>query len=153
MKNQVPNRSGARMKAKFALVTVSFLLLSLGMLVGCSKGKSDAQLAGEVQGKIFSDQAVQSRQITVNSANGVVTLSGTVGTDAERAAVATDASKVDGIKMLVNNLQVQAAQAAPPANDQQMAQQQAPEPEPATRGKQAATSTRGHNRSARPTPS
>jgi hypothetical protein len=142
------------MKAKFALVTVSFLLLSLGMLVGCSKGKSDAQLAGEVQGKIFSDQAVQSRQITVNSANGVVTLSGSVGSDAERAAVATDASKVDGIKMLVNNLQVQAAQATPPANDQQMAQQQqAPEPEPERRGKQPATTTRGHNRSARPTPS
>ena len=89
----------------------------------------------------------------MNSANGVVTLSGSVGSDAERAAVATDASKVDGIKMLVNNLQVQAAQAAPPANDQQMAQQQAPEPEPERRGKQAATSTRGHNRSARPTPS
>jgi hypothetical protein len=144
------------MKAKFALVTVSILLLSLGMLVGCSKGKSDAQIAGEVQGKIFSDQAIQSRQITVNSTNGVVTLTGSVTNDAERAAVATDAAQIDGVKTVVNNLQVQAAQTTPPpaAEQPQTAQQQAePEPAaPARHGKTPATTTAGRNRN-RPTPS
>jgi hypothetical protein len=141
------------MKAKFALVTVSILLLSLGMLVGCSKAKSDAQIAGEVQGKIFSDQAIQSRQITVNSNNGIVTLSGTVASDAERAAVSQDAGQIDGVKRVVDNLQVQQAQATPtPAADQQAQQQPEPEPAPARHTKQSATTTYGHNRNARPSP-
>jgi BON domain len=139
------------MKAKFALVTVSILLLvTLGVLAGCSKAKSDSQIAGEVQGKIFSDQAIQGRQITVNSTNGVVTLSGYANSDAERAAAATDAAQIDGVKTVVNNLQVQAAQANPPEN-QQAAQQQAPEPEPAPRrGKTRATTTYGRNHGSRP---
>jgi hypothetical protein len=141
------------MKAKFALVTVSILLLTLGLLVGCSKAKNDAQIAGEVQGKIFSDQAIQGRQITVNSNNGVVTLSGYANSDAERAAAATDAASVDGVKTVVNNLQVQAAQAQPPAEQpqQQTAQEQEPERTPERHGKTRATTTYGHNRNARPT--
>ena len=143
------------MKAKFALVTVSILLfVTLGVLAGCSKGKSDAQIAGEVQGKIFSDQAIQSRQITVNSTNGVVTLSGTVTSDAERAAVSQDAGQVDGVKRVVDNLQVQTAQATPPAQQQQAEQQEQQAPERESRhGKQRATTTYGRNRGARPTPS
>lgn len=140
------------MKAKFALVTVSILLLvMLGVLAGCSKGKSDAQIAGEVQGKIFSDQAIQSRQITVNSTNGVVTLSGSVTSDAERAAVSQDAGQVDGVKRVVDNLQVQTAQATPPQQAQQQ-EEQAPEPEQ-RHAKQRATTTYGRNRGARPTTS
>lgn len=140
------------MKAKFALVTVSILLLvMLGVLAGCSKGKSDAQIAGEVQGKIFSDQAIQSRQITVNSTNGVVTLSGSVTSDAERAAVSQDAGQVDGVKRVVDNLQVQTAQATAPQQAQQQ-EEQAPEPEQ-RHAKQRATTTYGRNRGARPTTS
>ena len=139
------------MKAKFAL-TVSILLLTLGLLVGCSKAKNDAQIAGEVQGKIFSDQAIQGRQITANSTNGVVTLCGYANSDAERAAAATDAATVDGVKTVVNNLQVQAAQATPPAAEQQQqaAQQPEPEPERTPHHKQSATTTYGRNRNARP---
>jgi hypothetical protein len=58
----------------------------------------------------------------VQSANGVVTLSGDVTSDAERNAAANDAGAIEGVKTVINNLQVQQAQAAPPP---------APEPAPA----------------------
>jgi len=109
------------MKAKFSLVIVSILLV-LSLSVACNRGRSDAQIAGDVQSKIFADSAVQSRQITVQSSNGIVTLSGYVGTEAERAAAATNAAQVEGVKTVVNNLQVgqaQSAMAEPPQEAQQ----------------------------------
>ena len=49
----------------------------------------------------------------MQATNGVVTLSGDVTHDAERGAAANDAAAVNGVKTVVNNLQVQQAQAAP----------------------------------------
>ena len=95
------------------------LLLALGVAAGCSRARNDSQIQGDVQSKISSDPQVQSRQITAESKDGVVTLSGFTNSDAERAVVASDAAQVPGVKTVVNNLQVQppqtAAAAAPPA--------------------------------------
>jgi hypothetical protein len=95
------------------------LLLLLGVAAGCSRARNDSQIQGDVQGKISSDPQVQSRQITAESKDGVVTLSGFTNSDAERAVAASDAAQVPGVKTVVNNLQVQppqtAAAAAPPA--------------------------------------
>src|SRR5581483_11956661 len=97
------------MKAKPSFYVYTALLLALlGMAVACNKVRTDAQVAGDVQSKIFSDANVQSRQITVNASNGVVTLSGFANTDAERTAAASDAGQVEGVKTVVNNLQVSA---------------------------------------------
>jgi len=97
------------MKARYALVTLAIMaLLTLGLTLGCTKARSDAQVASDVQNKIFSDAAVQSRQITVQSSNGVVTLSGYVNSDAERAAAANDAAQIEGVKTVVNNLEASA---------------------------------------------
>ena len=98
-------------------------LLVLGVVCGCSRAPNDAQVAGEVQGKIYADSNVPTKGITVASANGVVTLSGAVSSDAERLAAASDAAQVAGVKTVVNNLQV-----APPATAEA---QPAPEPEAA----------------------
>ena len=101
------------MKAKVSLYALMFaLLLALGMAAGCQRGRSDAQIATEVQGKINSDSAIPNKQINVQSSNGVVTLSGTVNTDMERMTVASDAAQVGGVKTVVNNLQVTSAQAS-----------------------------------------
>jgi len=88
----------------------------LGIFAGCSKkpARTDAQIASEVQSRFYGDPAIQSREIRVQAANGVVTLSGDVTNDTERGAAANDAAKVDGVRTVVNNLQVQRAQAAPP---------------------------------------
>jgi len=95
--------------------------LVLGVACGCSRAPNDAQVAGQIQGKIYADSNVPTKGITVTSANGVVTLSGTVSSDAERLAAASDAAQVAGVRTVVNNLQV-----APPAVAEA---QPAPEPE------------------------
>lgn len=114
------------MKAKFSRAgIVVALAVAAGLTVACSRGVSDAQLAGQVQGKIATDSLVQSRQFTVQAANGVVTLAGSVNNEAERAAAANDAAQIPGVKTVVNNLEV-----APPAVAQTPAPAPAPEPAP-----------------------
>ena len=107
------------MKARISsLVLALAMIAALAAGVACSRGVSDAQLAGQVQNKISADQGIQSRQITVQAANGIVTLNGTVNNDTERAAAANDASQIAGVKTVVNNLQVtppQTAQVEEPA--------------------------------------
>jgi hypothetical protein len=105
------------MKPKVTLYLYALLLVgSLGLAIGCTRAPNDAQVAGNVQSKIYADPNVQSRQITVQSANGVVTLSGYASSDAERATAAADAAQVEGVRTVVNNLEVSApAQAAAPA--------------------------------------
>src|SRR5579864_3350800 len=92
------------MKPKVGLYLCALLLAgSLGLTIGCTRAPNDAQVAGNVQSKIYADSNVQSRQITVQSANGVVTLTGYANSDAERATAAADAAQVDGVKTVVNN--------------------------------------------------
>lgn len=82
--------------------------------LGCksSGSRSDSQIASDVQNKIFSDNGVPDKQITINANQGVVTLSGTVSSDAARTAAATDAAQISGVKTVVNNLEVASATAA-----------------------------------------
>ena len=104
------------MRIKRPLFLAGVLALGLAFLAGCSKkeNRTDSQIATDVQTKIYSDSGIQSRQISVQAANGVVTLTGDVNNDSERAAAASDAATIEGVKTVVNNLQVQQAQAAPP---------------------------------------
>ncbi len=113
------------MKAKFSLTLMALaLVLALG-LGACSRARDDAQIGSEVQQKIFSDTAIKSRDITVQAASGVVTLSGQVASDSERTEAANQAAQVPGVKTVVNNLTV-----APPET-QPVAEAQPPQPEPA----------------------
>ena len=117
------------MKAKFSLYSLMALVLALGIAVGCTKARSDGDVATEIQGKIYADQAVQSKQITVQAADGVVTLAGNVSSDAERNAAASDAAAVKGVKTVVNNLQVGAPEQAAQDNTQPAPQEQAAQQE------------------------
>ncbi len=94
-------------------VVLAFLAL---LAVGCSRmgssGRSDLQVATDVQNKINSDGSVPDKQITINANNGVVTLTGNVSSDVARNAAANDAGHVDGVKTVVNNLQVAPAVAS-----------------------------------------
>jgi hypothetical protein len=82
------------------------LLLLLGAGLSCTRARSDAQIAQDIQGKVNSDPGLQGNQLTIHAANGVITLSGTVDSEMERASAANLASQVDGVKTVVNNLQV-----------------------------------------------
>lgn len=98
-------------------ISLAAVLLALGCVAGCLRGRTDEQIAAEVQGKIYADANVSSREITAQSNNGVVTLSGSVASETERAAAASDAAQVAGVKTVVNNLEVRAA-AAPAAAEE-----------------------------------
>jgi hypothetical protein len=98
------------MRAKSIGVT-SVAVLALGLTLSCSRSQSDAQVASEAQYKIDADSGITTTQVTASANNGVVTLSGTVGSEAERSAAANDAAQVEGVKTVVNNLQVESAAA------------------------------------------
>jgi BON domain len=65
-----------------------------------------AQVVSEVQNRIRADRRLQQTQVQVRGSNGIITLSGDVGSVAERAAAAQDAARIEGIEALVNNLRV-----------------------------------------------
>ena len=104
------------------------LLLALALAVGCNRAPSDAKLTSDVQNQILGDSSISSKQqVTVQAANGVVTLSGTVASDAERSLAGIDAGKVAGVKTVVNNLQT----AAPVVAEAPAPVEQTPAPAPA----------------------
>ena len=105
------------MKAKVSLyLSVVFFIAVLGLAVGCNKAPNDAQIKSQVQERLNADSGLQGKSLNVDASNGVVTLSGAVDNDNERAAASRYASSVPGVKEVVNNLQVAAA--APTATDQ-----------------------------------
>jgi hypothetical protein len=100
------------MSRRYLWVVVASLALFAS---GCSKlsgARPDTQVAADVKNKIEADANVPDKQVTINASSGVVTLSGTVSSDAARNAAANDAAQVEGVKTVVNNLQVNPAVAA-----------------------------------------
>lgn len=110
------------------------ILACLALLAaGCTRtgGRTDAQIASDVQNKINSDSVIPDKQLTINANSGVVTISGNVSSDEARNAAANDAAQVAGVKTVVNNLQVGAPAMASNSEPEQAQQEQEPEQEPA----------------------
>jgi len=84
------------------------MLLFFSVIIGCSHKPNDVQLASEVQNKINGDSNIPEKFITVSANDGIVTLTGKTASDLERTAAANDAAQVEGVKSVVNNLQVEA---------------------------------------------
>ena len=114
------------MTTKRVSIVLIAAVLALAVAVGCSRGRSDAQVIGEVVTRINSDPKISEKHISVMSSNGVVTLTGSAATDEERAQAANDAAQVEGVKTVVNNLLIAAppsmqASALPPVPEEQPA--------------------------------
>ncbi|MFB3917450.1 MAG: BON domain-containing protein [Terriglobales bacterium] len=114
------------MKIRYAALTIASVVLIGVALMACSKARDDAAIASDVRARISSDVSLSGKPIAVQSSAGVVTLSGTVSTDSERAAAENAAKQVRGVKSVTNNLQVVPAVAAQPVE-----QPAAPQPAPA----------------------
>ena len=112
------------MKARISFYLLA-ILLSAMLSVACSKAPNDAQISSQIQERLNGDSGLQGKQLGVQSANGVVTLSGVVDNDAQRDAAARYAQASPGAREIVNNLQV-----TPPVA-------QAPEPAPVEEPKPA----------------
>jgi hypothetical protein len=98
------------MRRTALLVCSLVVILLIG--TGCSRKPDDAKITAEIQTRFGQDSGLSTKQLGVESANGVVTLSGTVNNDAERAAASRQAAAVQGVKEVVNNLQVGSVSAA-----------------------------------------
>jgi len=108
-------------------VSVIALAVILSLAGGCVKSApNDQKITSEIQDKMNADSGLQGKQLGVQADKGTVTLSGTVDSDAQRDAAARYAASVEGVKQVVNNLQV----AAPPAPAQQVAETTPPPPPP-----------------------
>ena len=103
------------MKRAPLIISSCVLAIILAITVGCAKKPDDAKISSDVQSRFSQDSGLSTKQLTVQSANGVVTISGTVDNDAQRDAAARQAAAVAGVKEVVNNLQVAGAAPAPPA--------------------------------------
>ena len=127
------------MNKKFAvLFSVCVLLLTLGT-IACSRSRSDAQITTDVQAMLKADSTLASKQITVQTDAGTVSLSGEVSSEAERSAAEKVANQAVGVKRVVNNLQVITAAAAPPAaSSEPKAHEQKLAPGPTAKPKRAA---------------
>jgi outer membrane biosynthesis protein TonB len=94
----------------------AFVLVSVGLcLAGCKNNTApapavdDAGLTTAVQSRLSSDSALSNESIQAGVQNGIVTLNGTVSSEAARSLAAADVAQVAGIKTVVNDLSVQAA--------------------------------------------
>jgi hypothetical protein len=104
------------MRSRNTYGSIVAILFLLGLPLGCSHSRSDAQIASEIQTKITADPNILTKQVTVGSSNGAVTLSGTVASEFERTAAGNDASQVEGVKTVTNDLQVAPAAASASAH-------------------------------------
>jgi hypothetical protein len=135
-------------KSNLWVVLVSLALFA----VGCSRLGShpDAQVASDVQSKINGDNNVPApdkSQLTINANNGTVTLTGTVSNEAAREAAANDAAQVNGVKTVVNDIQVAPASAADQPMTQPQQQEQANNTPPPPVREERRPSPRTHERS------
>ncbi len=114
---------------RFSPLFVCFILaLSITLELGCVKKPDDAKISSDVQGKFSQDSGLAGKQLSVQTADGVVTISGTVNNDAQREAASRQAASIPGVKQVLNNLQVgpAAAAAAQPMPNPADAQNAAP---------------------------
>jgi len=114
------------MKRISPLIVCFILALTMSLELGCVKKPDDAKISSDIQSKFSQDSGLAAKQLSVRTADGVVTLSGTVDNDAQREAASRQAASIPGVKQVLNNLQVgqpttAAAQPAPNPTDTQSA--------------------------------
>ena len=96
-----------------ALVVAGALFLGACNTFKLFQTTDDRAITTDIQAKLFSDSVLKTRDIRVESQRGIVTLSGTVATDLEKAAVERIASQENGVRNVVNLLTVSAQSVAP----------------------------------------
>jgi osmotically-inducible protein OsmY len=72
-------------------------------------GETDALVTTRVQAKFFADDRVKGHRIDVDTADGVVTLTGNVDSDTQRQAAEEIARGTDGVRRVENRLAIRQA--------------------------------------------
>ena len=94
-------------------VLVFLLAAVLASSVGCAKTPNDVKISGDIQSRFSQDSGLSGKRLSVQAANGVVTLAGFVDNETQREAAARQAASIEGVKEVINDLQVGSAVAAP----------------------------------------
>ena len=81
--------------------------------VGCAQ--SDAGITTAVKNKLIADDLVKARQINVDTTDKVVTLTGDVRTEAEESRALQIARDTNGVRDVVDQINVMPEQASVPA--------------------------------------
>lgn len=119
-------------KVKTRLLCIPVVAAML-FLAGCSTSTktpsvSDSAIKDGIQAKLFQDATLKTRDIHVESQNGVVTLTGNVASDMEKLAVEGLARGTTGVAQVNNQLTVAGEVAAKaPAPEQRVASAVVPE--------------------------
>src|SRR5262245_35885239 len=88
-------------------ITAFFITVLAMMCVSCTtQTLSDAAISTAVKGRLTGDSETSAIQIGVDTVNGVVTLSGVVPSDRERAKAELLARTTDGVRDVINNVTV-----------------------------------------------
>ncbi len=90
------------------IVALSLALAGCQAMTGRTVGENidDANITASVNATLVADKASNFTRIDVDTTRGIVSLNGTVESAAQRARAEQLARRVDGVKTVVNNLQV-----------------------------------------------
>jgi hypothetical protein len=102
-----------------ALVLSGLFLLSSSLLLASpqdSQDRDDIAITNSIQAKLFQDPSLKMQDIRVSTQDGVVTLTGTVDTQNQQAAVDRIASMEPGVVKVIDSLSVNASAPTAPAN-------------------------------------
>jgi hypothetical protein len=85
---------------------LSLLAAMLALVLTAACGSTDGGITTAVKSKMAADDAVKAYQVDVDTREGVVTLNGTVGSNAARTRAVMLARETDGVTDVVDNLRV-----------------------------------------------
>ncbi len=91
------------------LLLLSTLAIGSCNFLQVANKPDDQAITSDVQAQLFADPVLKTRNIRVSSEGGVVTLSGGVGTELEKAAALRLVGKVKGVSQVVDQLEIQTA--------------------------------------------
>ena len=99
----------AVVRSLVAILAISLTLSACQSMTGKSAGTSidDATITASVKSKLVADKASNLTRVDVDTNNGTVYLNGTVDSAAQKSRAEQLAWQAQGVKSVVNNLQVQ----------------------------------------------
>ena len=98
-----------------SIKTFLLAVCMVAMAAACSGTKSDQALTTDIQAKMFSDPQVKAANLSVSVKDGEATLSGEVPNEGAHYQAYKLASDTPGVKHVVDQMTMQAAQIAQPA--------------------------------------
>jgi outer membrane biosynthesis protein TonB len=88
-------------------------VLTLALAGACGKRIDDAALVTDIKSRMFSDPQLKDASLQVTSKNGLITLSGTIPSDAAHYEAYKIATETPGVAKVDDQLSVQVVQAEP----------------------------------------